>query len=98
MRRIELAPEVLDDLERIVEHLRAHEATAIEARIEALVEAIDILGHSPLIGRPVANGLRELVIGQGAHGYIALYRHVAGLDSVFVLAIRNQREAGYRRS
>jgi hypothetical protein len=46
---------------------------------------------------PDAQRLRELAICQGAHGYIALYRHVIALDTVFVLAIRAQREAGHAR-
>ena len=36
---------------------------------------------------------RELVIGFGHHGYVALYR-LDG-DSVIVVAIRHQLEAGY---
>lgn len=52
----------------------------------------------PLIGRRVRADLRELVIGRRAHGYVALYRYVAELDTVFVLAIRAQKEAGYTRA
>jgi plasmid stabilization system protein ParE len=53
---------------------------------------------SPLIGRPVERGRRELVIGLRSQGYVALYRFVASTDTVFILAIRNQREAGYKPS
>ena len=42
-----------------------------------------------------ADELRELVIGKRTHGYVALYRYVAALDTVFVLALRSQRETGY---
>jgi toxin ParE1/3/4 len=35
------------------------------------------------------------VIGRRAHGYVALYRNVAEVDTVFVLAVRSRREAGY---
>jgi len=48
------------------------------------------------IGRPVRGGKRELVIGQASRGYVALYRYVAGVETVFVLALRAQREAGYK--
>ena len=64
-------------------------------RIEAIVAALDILESSPLIGRPVENGKRELVIATGASGCRALYRHVPELDTVFVLAVRSQRELGF---
>lgn len=41
--------------------------------------------------------MRELIIGRGSRGYVALYRYVPEIDTVFVLAIRSQREAGYKR-
>ena len=56
---------------------------------------MNILEHNPLIGRPVANAKRELIIGRRSQAYVALYRHVPEIDTVFVLAIRSQREAGY---
>lgn len=95
MPRIELAPEVAEDLDRIIDHLVNHEAADIPARIREIIQAIDVLQDSPLIGRPVASGKRELVIGRRAHGYVALYRHVPEFDTVFVLALKSQREAGY---
>jgi toxin ParE1/3/4 len=95
--RVELAPDVLDDFDRILEHLARFEVADAPARIGEIVQAVDILSHSPLIGRPVRGGKRELVIGRDAHGYVALYRLVASIDTVFVLAIRSQRERGYKR-
>ena len=95
MSRIELAPEVGDDLDRILEHLFATQAPEAPSRIEDIIKAIDVLERNPLIGRPVRGDLRELVIGRRARGYVALYRYVAELDTVFVLAIRGQKEAGY---
>ena len=98
MSRIELAPEVGDDLDRVLEHLFAHQATDTSSRVEDIMRAIDVLECNPLIGRLVRADLRELVIGRRARGYIALYRYVAELDTVFVLAIRGQKEAGYART
>ena len=95
MSRVELAPEAGDDLDRILDHLFEHQATDAPSRIEDIMRAIDVLERSPLIGRPVRADLRELVIGRGARGYVALYRYVAELDTVFVLAIRGQKEAGF---
>jgi len=97
MSRIELAPEVADDLDRILDHLLAHEAADAASRIHDIIRAIDVLERNPLIGRAVRTDLRELVIGRGARGYVALYRYVGELDTVFVLAIRGQKEAGYGR-
>jgi plasmid stabilization system protein ParE len=60
------------------------------------MQAIDVLATNPLIGRPGAGRNREMVIGRRAHGYVALHRYIAAVDIAFVLAIRGQREAGYR--
>lgn len=98
MARIELAPEVLDDFERILDHLARFEGAGGPARIAGIVEAIQVLAGSPRIGRPVRGGQRELVIGRGVRGYVALYRYIEAIDTVFILAIRAQREAGYRRA
>jgi hypothetical protein len=45
----------------------------------------------------VKDGKRELVIGRATGGYVALYRYVAAIDTVFVLAVRAQREDGFKR-
>ncbi|MEW5889448.1 MAG: type II toxin-antitoxin system RelE/ParE family toxin [Pseudomonadota bacterium] len=97
MTRLELAPEVAEDFDRILDHLAQHEAETGPARVQEIIQAIAVLEHSPLIGRPVPGDKRELVIGRRSHGYVALYRYVAEIDTVFVLAIRSQREAGYAR-
>jgi toxin ParE1/3/4 len=96
MARIELAPEVLDDFDRIIDHLTRFEVEDAPARISEITQAVKILTHSPLIGRPVKDGKRELVIGRGSHGYVALYCFVASIDTIFILAIRSQRESGYK--
>lgn len=96
MSRIELAPELADDFERILDHLAQHEASDAPARVHEIIEAIDVLEHNPLIGRPVESDKRELVIGRRSRGYVALYRYVPEIDTAFVLAISSQREAGYK--
>lgn len=73
-----------------------YDAVDTAKRIEEIIEAIQILAHSPQIGRPVRDGKRELVIGKGARGYVALYRYLAEVDTVFILAVRAQRESGFK--
>ena len=97
MARIELAPEVLDDFDRFFDRLARVEMEDARGRIGKIVQAIQLLTHSPLISRPAKGGRRELVIGRGSDGSVALYRFIARIDTVFVLAIRSQWEAGYRR-
>ncbi len=95
MARIELAPEVFDDFDRFFDHIAQFDIDGVPGRIAEIVQAVQILATSPLIGRPVKGGLRELVIGRASRGYVALYRYVPDIDTVFVLAMRNQRESGY---
>lgn len=95
MAYLELAPEVGDDFDRILEHLAEHQGENLALRIREIIEALNVLAHNPLIGRPSANDKRELVIGRKSHGYLALYRYVTEIDTVFVLAVRSHREAGY---
>ena len=96
--RVELLPEVGGDLDRIFDHLAQHDADDVPARIREIIQALDVLERNPLIGRSVSKENRELVIGRQAHGYVALYRYVEEIDTIFVLALRSQREAGYTRS
>ena len=97
MTRIELAPEVFDDFDRFFDHIAQYDPGSAPERIVAIVDAIQILGHSPQIGRPVQGGKRELVIGRAARGYVALYHYIEAMDTVFVLAVRSQREVGFKR-
>jgi toxin ParE1/3/4 len=96
--RIELAPEIQDDFDRIFEHLSKYAVEDVPGRIREIIQAIDVLQYNPLIGRVVSADTRELVIGRRARGYLALYRYIEPADTVFVLAIRSQREAGYERT
>lgn len=97
MTRVELAPEIGEDFERILAHLAQYEADDPPARIGEIIQAIAVLEQNPMIGRPVRGNNRELVIGRRTHGYVALYRYVPDIETVFVLALRSQREAGYAR-
>jgi plasmid stabilization system protein ParE len=97
MARVELLPGVLDDLDRIFDHLAKHDVEGAPDRIAEMLNALDVLTTSPQIGRPARQEKRELVIGSGSRGYVALYRYSPEVDAVFVLAIRSQKEAGYRR-
>ena len=97
MSRIVLAAKVRADFDRIFDFLFEYAPEFAAVRIEAIIAAIDILETSPLIGRPIAFGQRELVIATGSSGYLALYRYDPVLDTAFVLAVRSQRERDYKR-
>ena len=93
-----MAPEIRDDFDRIFDYLSEHAVEDAPGRIREIIQAIDVLQHNPLIGRPVSADTRELVIGRRARSYVALYRYIEQIDTVFVLTIRGQREAGYGRT
>ena len=96
MARLELAPRVAQDFERIRAHLEAHQSASGEDRAREIVAALEALIHNPRIGRHRADGLREMVIGREQHGNLAVYRYIEPLDLVVVLGLRHQHEAGYQ--
>jgi plasmid stabilization system protein ParE len=91
---IELAPDVGDDFERILDHLAQYQVENPALRIREIIDAINVLEHNPMIGRPAINDKRELVLGRLSHGHVALYRYIVEVDTVFVLSVRSQQEAG----
>jgi len=95
MALVVMSARALADLERIVDFLRKVPSGDADATLEAILDALAVLERHPQIGRPVDAALRELVIGHGRSGYVALYRHRLGPDRVEVLAMRQQREAGF---
>lgn len=64
--------------------------------LELIRDATKALERHPLIGRPRDDDLHELVISRGKSGYVALYEFNEPLMTVYILAVRHQREAGFR--
>ena len=95
MTPISYAPRALADLERLSNFLAEADPRAASQTIDLILDAVDILGLHPLIGRPAEADMRELVISRGKSGYLALYRYDGGRNRILVLAVRHQREAGY---
>jgi plasmid stabilization system protein ParE len=64
---------------------------------QAIARQFTLLETNPEIGRPLGDlpELRELIIAFGDSGYVTLYRHEPVSDTVHILAIRHQKEAGY---
>lgn len=95
MLQVYYSSRALHDLERLFAFLAEQDAEGARQAVETIVDAVNILGRHPHIGRPVRGSIRELVIGRGKTGYVALYRVSTRLDRLEVLAVRHQREAGY---
>lgn len=97
MARVVVAPLA----ERQINECRSfYEEGAIGIRaVKTILSAFRQLGLHPGMGRPVPEdpSLRELVIPFGHYGYVALYTFTPAKDTVTVLAVRHQRQAGYDR-
>lgn len=96
MNEVSYTARALDEIQRLCDFLLASDPLAAPATAAIIFEALDILAHSPEIGRKVRAGNRELVISRGSSGYLALYRFLPSQQCVLVLAVRHQRESGYK--
>ena len=80
------------DFERLAEFLRESDPRAAAETIPLILDGLRVLATYPLIGRPIDEGRRELLIFRGRTGYVAQYAFRAVADEVVLLAIRHQRE------
>lgn len=97
MPRLIVTEAAAQGLERCRRFLAARAPAAAKRAAQAIERQFLLLETTPDIGRPFADvpELRELVIGFGDSGYVALYRHESADDAVYGLAFRHQKEAGY---
>ena len=96
MTRWLLAPEAADDLERLSDFLLEADAECAIETIDLILDALTVLERHPRMGRPLQQGLRELVISHEQTGYLALYSYDESADMALILAVRHQRERDYR--
>ena len=96
MSELVYTEQALLDLERLSDFLLETDPQAAEDTAVLILDALEILVQHPEIGRKVHFGQRELVISRGRTGYLALYRFLPHVDRVLVLAVRHQRESGYK--
>lgn len=92
MAKVVLGRRAVADLDRFFEFLVDKDPLAAVQSRRAIIDALKVLATSPRVGRPVASGLRELVISWGQTGYVAMYRFSRRHDRVLVLTLRQQRE------
>ena len=88
--------QALADLERLSDFLLETDPQAAQNTAVLIFGALEMLVQHPEIGRKVHLGQRELVISRGRTGYLALYRFLPHVERVLVLALRHQREFGYK--
>ncbi|WP_209426826.1 type II toxin-antitoxin system RelE/ParE family toxin [Pararhodobacter sp. SW119] len=96
MPQVEFAPAAIRDLQRLRDFLRPKSADAAHRAGEAIRQGLNLLGTHPRLGRVVDDlpeEFREWLIDFGDSGYVVRY-HLDD-DTVTILAIRHQKEAGY---
>ena len=95
MPREFLSQAAFDDLLRLENFLAKTNDPIAGELLDFILDALDVLTHQPCIGRPVEDGLRELIIVRRRSGYLARYEFDDARDRVLVARIRHQRESGY---
>jgi plasmid stabilization system protein ParE len=84
-------------VQRLHRFLVDKDADAARRAIKAIRAGVKVLARQPGTGRPLDDlgpEFREWLIDFGDSGYVVLYRVDA--QEVSLLAIRHQKEAGYR--
>ena len=97
MPRVIVTEGAVRGLERCRRFLADRNPQALRRANQVFQRQFLLLETAPEIGRPFPDlpELRELLIRFGDSGYVALYRYETVTDSVYVLAFRHQKEAGY---
>jgi addiction module RelE/StbE family toxin len=85
----------LADLERLADFLHDTDPVSALETVDLISEAVQVLANHPMLGHPAEHDTRELIVSRGRTGYVALYSYEEQDDTVLVLAIRHQREAGH---
>lgn len=92
---VQLAEDAWIDLEDLVDFLLAQGEPTAPELLAFVLDGLQVLTHQPGIGRPMEEGLRELILHRGKSGYLVKYRYLPYLEAVRVLRIRHQRQSGY---
>lgn len=97
MPRVVVTEGAAAGLERCRDFLAANNPQALRRAGYAIARQFELLETAPEVGRPFADmpELRELLIDFGDSGYVALYRYGPADQTVYVLVLRHQKEAGY---
>ena len=102
MLKLIYTEQALLDLERPSAFLLETDPQASINTAALIFNALEVLVQHPDIGRKVHFWRRELVISRGRSGYLALYRFLLHIDlflgQVLMLAVRHQRESGYKNA
>jgi plasmid stabilization system protein ParE len=88
--------QALLDVQRLYRFLAVKNIDAAKRSVKSVRQGVKVLGYQSGIGRPVEDmpeEFREWLIDFGDSGYVARYRFDG--ETVTILAVRHQKEAGY---
>ena len=97
MPRLIWSSSALLDIQRLYRFLAEKNTDAAKRAVKVIRQGVKVIAQHPEIGRPAQNmepQYREWLIDFGDGGYIALYRFDG--QTAVILAVRHQKEAGYR--
>jgi plasmid stabilization system protein ParE len=98
MSRLIWSPAALNDVQRLYRFLAPQNPDAAKRAVQAIRQEVKILELQPGLGRPIEDmdqEFRDWIIDFGNSGYVTRYRIAADTDTVIVLAVRHQKEAGF---
>jgi len=96
MSRLIWSRQALLDVQRLYRFLAVKNIAATTRAIKSVRQGVKVLGYQPGIGRTVEDipeEFREWLIDFGNSGYVARYRFDG--ETITILAVRHQKEAGY---
>jgi len=97
MSRLIWSPPALLDVQRLYRFLALKNTDSAKRVVKELRKCVKVLAMQPGICRPTEGmepEYREWMINFGDSGYIVLYRYER--DVVSILAVRHQKEVGYK--
>lgn len=96
MPHLIVTPFAVDDIQRCRRFLSDKSPAAVRHALKSIRDGLNMLKDMPEAGRPSRlPGYRELIIDYGDSGYIARYIYRPQTETIYVVAIWHQREAGY---
>ena len=96
MSRLIWSQPALLDVQRLFRFLAPKNLDAAKRAVMAIRQGVKVLAQQPGVGRPIEDmptEFREWMIDFSGSGYVARYR--IDTDTVTILAVRHQKEAGH---
>ena len=93
MNNLIISRAALADIQRLRSFLAEKDPAAAQRAVAAIERAMHSLDIFPERGRPTGTqGLRELIVTFGRHGYVMRYAYLAETDEVVIVRIWHGRE------